>query len=553
MADEYSLNQSLASEDADFIMQNRQFSWVPDSNAGSYQSQVVWELSSLANSGKYFDAKNSYLVLPLVMTLASTAGNIKNSTLENAFACSLKNGYTNLINSMLIEVTNNAVVSTMSYSGAYINYKLATTMSTDDVENLAPSIGFAKDTALAINYQGASSAIGLGECNNIIAPTMFNPTAGYAKSSYTQNKGRLARMEQTSYDPASTGESVASIIASGKNYVQKDGLGAGGVSVSHNILANIPLTLLSDFFAKLGLVKGAYIRLTLNLNVNCTSTMSINGAGQFTSVSTSSINGVVPYMISPIGAGQGLDIGGTTQSTGLQLSIGIAKNSINATGNTFVHPTLTSCRMYACMLDMCPATEQMYLSKCPTQKIDYEDFLSFQTLNVAPGASFSQILTNAVARAKRLIGIPSISSTANFAGTAGTIAPAASPFSSAPCTTSKQPLGQLNVLMSGANVYQQNLQYSWEQFLQETRKVNSINGGSSLGLSSGLINQTDFEAGYKYIVVDLSRTPSEATSNIARSIQVIGTNGGALAIDIAWYVVYERTVEIDTSTGSLIA
>ena len=151
MADEYSLNQSLASNDDDFIMQNRQFSWVPDSNAGSYQNQVCYELSSLANNSRYFDAKNSYLVVPLVMTLASTSGNIKNSTLENAFACSLKNGYTNLINSMLIEVTNNAVVSTMSYSGAYINYKLATTMSTDDVENLAPSIGFAKDTALAIN------------------------------------------------------------------------------------------------------------------------------------------------------------------------------------------------------------------------------------------------------------------------------------------------------------------------------------------------------------------------------------------------------------------
>ena len=208
--------------------------------------------------------------------------------------------------------------------------------------------------------------------------------------------------------------------------------------------------------------------------------------------------------------------------------------------------------MYACMLDMCPATEQMYLSKCPTQKIDYEDFLSFQTLNVAPGASFSQILTNAVARSRRLIGIPYISGTANFAWTAGTIAPMASPFSSAPCTTSKQPVSQLNVLLSGSNVYQQNYQYSWEEFLQETRKVNAVNGGSSLGLSSGLISQTDFEAGYKYIVVDLSRTPSEATDNIAKSIQVIGTNTGALALDIFWYVCYSRTVEIDTATGSLI-
>ena len=545
-ADSYSLDQSLAPDDEDFIAQNRQFTWINDSNSSAYQSQVVWDLAGISNSGKYLDCKQSYLVVPLVMTLASTAGQINNATLENAYACSLKNSYSSLIHSMQIECTNNSVVSTMSFSGAYINFKLLSSMGAEDAINFAPSIGFAKDDTLSIGYQGAASAQGLGETNNQITPSLFNPTSGYGKSAYAQNTGRLKRMEQTSYDPAATGVSTASLSAQGKNFCQKDALGQNGQVVNWNILANVPLTVLSDFFAQFPLCKGMYLRITLNLNVNCTTQMTVNTGGQFTSVSTSSQNGVVPYMISPLGAGQGLNIGGTTPSTGLQLSIAIA-------GNTYVNPSLTSCRFYGCMYDLAPATEQMYLSKSPTKVIEYEDFLSFQTLNVPAGGNFSQVLTNSIARGRRLVCIPVISGTANYAGAAGFISPMASPFSSSPATTSSCPITNYNVLVSGSNLYQQNYNYSWEQFLQETRKTNAINGGSALGLSSGLISQTDFETGYRYLVSNLSRTSGEASDNVSKSIQVIGTNSGAVAIDLYWYLVYERSVEIDIASGSLVA
>ena len=116
-------------------------------------------------------------------------------------------------------------------------------------------------------------------------------------------------MISTSYDPAATGETAANLSAAGKNFSQKDGLGADGKVVNWYVLANIPLGVLSDFFQKFPLCKGAHLRITLNLNTNCSTQMTVNGAGQFTAVSSSSQNGVVPYMISPIGAGSGLDIG----------------------------------------------------------------------------------------------------------------------------------------------------------------------------------------------------------------------------------------------------
>jgi hypothetical protein len=195
----------------------------------------------------------------------------------------------------------------------------------------------------------------------------------------------------------------------------------------------------------------------------------------------------------------------------------------------------------------------MYLSKVPTKVIKYNDFLSFQTLNIGAGANFNQILTNSIARGRRLIGVPMIAAAYNYAGSAGTIAPMNSPFTSSPNTTSSTAITNFNVLLSGSNLYQQNLNYNVENFIQELRKTNSVNGGMSLGMSSGLINQLEYESGYRFIVSDLSRCPSEASDNISKSIQVIGTNSGKHAIDIFWFIEFNREIEIDIATGSLIA
>ena len=144
-----------------------------------------------------------------------------------------------------------------------------------------------------------------------------------------------------------------------------------GTTVNYYIIATIPLHILCDLFAKMPLVKGAYLKTTLNLNANCSTTMALNAQGtNFVSVTSSSQNGVVPYMISPvsIAGGTGFNTSGTTPCSNCLLSIGVAKNLFS--GTTYNHPTLSSFRLY------------MYLSKLPTKVVKYQDFMSFQTLNV---------------------------------------------------------------------------------------------------------------------------------------------------------------------------
>jgi hypothetical protein len=224
-------------------------------------------------------------------------------------------------------------------------------------------------------------------------------------------------MKTSSYDPEMTGESVGSLASTGKAYCQR----VGKKVINYYSVGHLPMNLLSDFLAKFPLCRGMFIKLTLNFNCNCSTTMNINDAGQYTSVSSSSQNGVVPYMISPVGEVNGLNIGGANPVKKLELSIAIARNQINTSGQTFSHPTLSSVRAYCCLYDLTPQAESMYLSKVPTKVIKYNDFLSFQTLNISPGSNFNQILTNSIAKGRRLIGVPMVSGASNNAGTAGTI------------------------------------------------------------------------------------------------------------------------------------
>ena len=128
-----------------------------------------------------------------------------------------------------------------------------------------------------------------------------------------------------------------------------------------------------------------------------------------------------------------------------------------------------------------------------------------------------------------------------------------SPFSSSPGTTAPQAsITNLNVLVSGQNIYQSNYMYDFEEFLQEVHGSNAINGGISLGLSSGLLSQNDWENGYRFCYVDLSRRISQPNDDISRSIQVMFTNSANYATDYYFIIGFEKSITISTSTGSLI-
>ena len=555
--DEYSFHTSTQEQDSEFLFSNRQFVYIPDQNNSSYNAgQVLFDLASLSNSGRFVDFQQAFVTVPLVMNLNTdqTAANV-----ENAFACSLKNGFHQLVNSISVEITNCQTVNLTSFSNLDINFKLLTTSSVSDERNFLPSINFAKDNSESITYQPAASATGWGECNNSILQSTFSSAGGYGKTCFNSNNGRLERMRNTSFDPAggtqSTFTSTTSLNSSGKNYYKA----TGATDCTYYILATIPLKILHDIFRKIPLTKGMYMRLTLNLNVSCQSVITLGSSGAtYTGYTTTAYNNVFPCMISPLTTANGAVLTGAQTAT---LSLGIGKSFQGST--SFSHPSMSTCRVYAPVYDMTPQAEQQYFSVVPTKQIKYNDILSFQSLSIASGGQLSQILTNGVSRPRYLLVIPQIAAavhgsavaTIGTSYTAGKLlgSPFLSPFSSSPATTCPlATVSNFNVLVSGSNIYQSSYQYGFEEFYQELRGCNSINGGIPLGLSSGLIDQTNWESAYRYMFVDLSRRVSQANDDVSRSIQVVLTNTSPVMMDYYFIIGYEREISISTSTGALV-
>ena len=113
-------------------------------------------------------------------------------------------------------------------------------------------------------------------------------------------------------------------------------------------------------------------------------------------------------------------------------------------------------------------------------------------------------------------------------------------------------ISNFNVLISGTALYQSNLQYGFEHFLQEIRQSNALNGGLQMGLSSGILSQQEYESAYHYVFVDLSRKSNSANDDISRSIQVVFNNAANYSMDYYYILGYEREITVSTQTGSLV-
>ena len=527
--------------------------------------QVTFDLSTLSNSGKYIDFGLSYITIPLVLNVNLTGCTAASP--ENAFIASLKNGYHQLINSISVEISNMQVVNLTNMSNLDINYRLLTTSSLEDERNFLPSINFHKDTAESIYYTDAAGTSGLGECNNKILGSTFSSSSGYGASLWNSNRGRLERQLNTSFDPVKGREgsdgtklhSTAVVNDTGKNHV----IFNGTTNVTHHIIATIPLKIIHDLFKKLHLTKGMYMRMVLNLNTQCSTTAvtaAKAGVGvEYQSFSSTSLNGVLPIMLSPTGASHGFV---ATDVTLVKATLGIGKSFDTAT--IFPHTIMNSCRFHARVVEMTPAAEEQYLSAVPSKRILYNDILSFSSLSIPSGGTVSQILTNGISRPRYLLIIPQMAGLINGSGRASLLSTVAggvgtlgstmnSPFSSSPGTTGYQAaISGLNILVSGQTIYQSNLTYGFEQWLQEVRGSNALNGGIPLGLSSGLLSQNDWENGFRYCYIDLSRRISQSNDDTSRSIQVQFKNSSAYMSDYQMIIAYEKEITVSTSTGALI-
>jgi hypothetical protein len=532
--DSYIVNSSMAKHEKEFIFEKKEMIYTIDSNNGSYGNGVVhFDLASLSNCGRPVDFRNSTLVIPYVVRMS---GAITDNSV-NAFGVSLKN-HIHTIDSMTVQVSNHNVVEPQEFSNIPCSFKLLTEMSRQELEQYGYSIGFQKDNALSLRSSTADArfAPNTYEYNNLNTEVLTAPATGntYGNqttlSAFSCNDAHMKRMLDSSYDITSLDAVVKpSIEASGKSHCVR----SAGSAVWQGLIT-LPLRFLNDFFDKMPLVRNSYVKMSITTNLQSRSTIACSAGGNYTGLAHALSAKCVPYMISPT-------LQGVVSSGAGDIIVESGIGRLVSDANTF-NKIFTACRLYSPVYTLSPLFEDTYFNQ-PPKTIHYSSYFRAVTPSLAHGNSLNSFLvSNALTRIRSVLVFPVASSQNNML----------SPFSSCPTTCMSYAfMNNFNVKIGGSNHYQEGQVYSWEHFREEISK-RGVNGNMELGLGSGLINELEWNAGYRFLYVDLRKKASQAQDDMAKSVYLEGTNISGVAVTYHVFVEYEKQITINMSTGQLV-
>jgi hypothetical protein len=560
-----------ASEGSASIFVKKDWLSILDNQAGNYRSnQSVIDTSQLANSNKYMNYREAYLAVPMVATLTGVplTGPATGATSMD-YAMGLKNWFGSVIHSFTLDISGTTIIQQTPYCGLWNTFKLMTSLSWDDVSTIGASIGFYPDDALAVDFFTNAGSDGLGTCNN--QDFISIPVVSGALNSYNVgNEGFLRRQQYINYDPAGLsapgaatyqtfGLTAAACNNLYKSYISTKtnpalaGTNPGVLQIS--IMAQIQLKHLHSFFQSVPLLKGVFMKATLNLN-QPQITLDV-GAGPTLSVTSvnSPLGGVNPLMIASARGNNGSSsmVNGGAGGNNVYASLFVGNTCYWTQQTTDGAPANTaftnSITLNVPAYTFNPVYEQAYLSQ-PVKRIVYTDIYQYQVLNVAAGAQFNQLITNGIAGIKSVLVLPFFTASAN--GTNG-VDPILSPFDPAGGgpTSPLCLLNNFNVVVSGQNMIYNSEKYSYEQFLNQLYGCGSVNAGLTDGLTSGFIDQLNFDTEYNYYWVNCGRMlPVEEP--VPKSVSIIGTNQSAKALNFYVFVEYGVEIAIDVLSGARV-
>ena len=572
------------------------------SQSGNYSmNQVIFETSQLSNNGRWCDyGIDSYFSFPMMLTATVATAGAPNTliTMNSAsdYLLCLKNSNYNLIHSMQIEYGNNNVIQLTNYINQYLNFRLHTELSNDDVDVNGPTFGYSKDDSASWQYSATAGPMGRGLTNN--ANNEFKMSSACQFSGEPCNSGMKKRQgKYQTWNNNFTQTDLTKSNGNGKELIY--GVGNSAVrTTGQNFIENSTgpnfykcyyydaILRLRDlpFFHKLPLIRGAFMKITINLNqCQFQVTKDANGNLDF-NPSTMNLNGgtnplmvagsVLPLISNNIASSTVDTVTPATQAnlvvaglkeialdnvfvacgsaniplaTIISCSVCCGKNYMSYHTGLNIAPLKTNCRLYVPTYIMSPVFENRYID-LGQKTITYNEIFQFPVYNVTPGLNFTNLITNGQARMKRIIICPFVSSSTN--GNENSLvafSPLISPFTCEPGTVSPHAITNFNLSLGGINIYQNNITYGYEHFMNEMTAW-GINANKSTGMVSGRISQADWSNNYGYIVCDLSRRlPEDDTTSIA--VSITGTNSGLKSLDLFCFIEYEKSIVIDLLSG----
>lgn len=534
-ADSYIVNQSMEKQSNEYIFEKKEMIYTIDSNNGSYSNGVIhFDCASLSNCGRPVDFRNSTLVIPYIIEMS---GDITDNV-ANCFAVSLKN-HIQIIDNISVQISNHNVVEpSAEFSNIPCSFRLLSEVSEQELRQMGYSVGLHKDNAFSLRKETANSRFAPNnfESNNSstnVLTVPVNTTSVYGDavtiSPFSCNPAVMDRMLDTSLDITGLANAQSVRDAGKRHCVRLVG------SVQWHGLITLPLRFLNSFFEKMPLVRNSYLKMSITTNLCSRSTLAVSAAGAFTALTSALSAKTCPYMVSPTGRGFAVNAAGG--NVVIESGIGRLISNPNVTNSI-----MTSARLYTPVYTFSPSMEESYFSQAPKQ-ILYSSYFRAVTPSIENGASLNSFLvTNALSRVKSVLVFPVASSQNNML----------SPFSSCPTTTMPYAfMSQFNVKVGGSPHYPEGQAYSWEHYKEEIAG-RGVNSNLEVGLGSGLLNELEWNAAYRFLYVDLSRKASQGQDDVAKSIILEGKNTSGVAVTYHVFVEYQKSVTINQSTGQLI-
>lgn len=550
-------DMAQASEGTASIFIKKDWLNILDNQNGNYRgNQSVIDTSQLANSNKYMNYREAYLAVPMVLT-ATGAGIPAPETAATSmdYAFGLKNWFGSVIHSFTLDLGGTTIIQQTPLCGLWNTFKLMTSLSWNDVSTIGASIGFYPDNPLSVNFDANAGLNGIGTCNtqNLLSA---GPVVSAALNSFDSgNDGFLKRQQYINYDPdavtdATAGADAYSTLLNAaacdslyKSYISKKTNGASG-TFQISIMAIIQLKHVHSFFQNVPLLKGVFMKATLNLNQPQVTVTAAAGNITITSVN-SPLGGVVPLLVASKVANNG---SAAMAAAAVDVSLAVGNQATwSAHGAVGTGNFTPSINLYVPAYTFNKEFEQAYLSS-PIKRIVYTDIYQYQVSGIGAGSSFNNLITNGIAGIKSVLVLPFFTAASN-AGTSplqSVFDPAGAGPTSPLCL-----LNNFNVVVSGQNMIYNTQRYSYEQFMNQLYGCNAVNAGLTDGLTSGLFNQLGFEMEYCYHYVNCSRMlPNEEP--VPKSVSIIGQNKSQKAIDLIVFIEYGVQINVDVLTGNRV-
>jgi len=408
---------------------------------------------------------------------------------------------------------------------------------------------------------------------------------------YVFNQGLVNRMAYINYDPTYT--PAVSTFSLNQGYLMTNTQATlifktcvlyqtTGALTTRAVCIDAVIRLkdIADMFCKMPMTKGGTFRMYINTNqvyfqVGQTSaTIQTNTpavtADAFQTLVTAPVilggGGTNPVMFASCALGQGsqtlippdIDLAPVAETEIVSVALSIVRTQFSQITNVVSCP-ITSCRLYCPVYTLSPLSEQRLLSLSPTKKVVYEDIFYYQFPNQAGGQNFNLLVSNGIPNIRKvlvqaLINIASNGVSYNAGGGTGiTTSTLLSPFCSTGGTPDPISINNFQIQISGKNLFINQLQYDWEEFVEQLVSSNQLNGSLTTSMASGQIGKQDYQALYRYYYGNASRSiPSE--DGVAKAVQILGSinTPSNITCDIVCFISFERDFTIDLRSGARI-